>query len=323
MSIGFKMADDGTKLEQLVKIIEEMLLPQGFNVTTRKKVFDDNGNQIAELDIVVNGVVGSTEFIWLIECRDRPSAGASPVSWIEQLYARRDRLNFNKVTAVSTTGFAPGAVEYAKGKGIELRAVTEVDEYTIFDWLKFVNVQLQHNLGYLKEAKILLAPDATQEHISRLAKQFSKLNFRDPILILANTGENHSIFTVFQNILRNYSYLVFQGILPGDKIENKIIQADFNNSESRYKIVLNDKDEVFVGAIVFVTDLSVESKQIPISRTTEYINVIDDALIAKTIHFESPYKDKNIDFSIHELSDKTRRLSISINPSALKPNDKK
>lgn len=34
-------------------------------------------------------------------------------SWIEQLVGRRARFGFNKVTAVSITGFATGAAEFA------------------------------------------------------------------------------------------------------------------------------------------------------------------------------------------------------------------
>ncbi len=99
--------DDGESLEHLVTMIEASLAPSGFTVETRKRVYED-GVQIAELDIIITGRVGTSSFTGLIECRDRPSGGAAPVSWIEQLVGRRDRFKLSSVMAVSTTGFAPG-----------------------------------------------------------------------------------------------------------------------------------------------------------------------------------------------------------------------
>ncbi|HEY4363603.1 MAG TPA: restriction endonuclease [Bryobacteraceae bacterium] len=117
------MASNGKNLEALVAFVEQTLKAPGLNVSTNKGVFNDEGIQIAEFDVEVLGKFGSTEIHWLIECRDRPSQGPAPGSWIEQLVGRRTRFGFNKVTAVSTTGFAPGAVDFARSQGIELREV--------------------------------------------------------------------------------------------------------------------------------------------------------------------------------------------------------
>jgi hypothetical protein len=79
------MAQDGRQLEGLVAFVERVLLPQGFEVRTNERIFDEDGMQIAEFDIDIRGKIGSTEIAWLIECRDRPAGGAAPGSWIEQL----------------------------------------------------------------------------------------------------------------------------------------------------------------------------------------------------------------------------------------------
>lgn len=118
-----KMKADGKQLEGLVAFVEKTLLPQGFDVKTNQRIFNEEGVQIAEFDIEIRGKVGSTEIAWLIECHDRPSHGSAPASWIEQLVGRRSRFGFNKVTAVSTTGFALGAIEFAQLQGIEIREV--------------------------------------------------------------------------------------------------------------------------------------------------------------------------------------------------------
>ena len=96
------MSNPGRALEDLVKRFEDSLAPSGFKVTTRERVYNEKGEQIAELDVLITGE-GKR---WLIECRDRPSEGPAPVAWIEQLVGRRRRLGFDRVFAISTTGFS-------------------------------------------------------------------------------------------------------------------------------------------------------------------------------------------------------------------------
>jgi len=115
----------GTDLEQLIKEIERHLLPEDFNVELNERVFNDDGVQIAEFDIVITGRLGSSSIRWLIECRNRPSHGPAPGAWIEQLVGRKARFNFQQVIAVSTTGFAQGVREFAEREGIILRNVKE------------------------------------------------------------------------------------------------------------------------------------------------------------------------------------------------------
>src|ERR671918_3202396 len=100
------MTNTGKSLEKLVKQIEELLLPKGFYIRSNERVYNDEGIQIAEFDIEITGMLGSTPIKWLIECRDRPAQGPAPGSWIEQLVGRRARFRIDKVTAVSTTGFS-------------------------------------------------------------------------------------------------------------------------------------------------------------------------------------------------------------------------
>ena len=122
------MANDGRALEQLVAELEKLLLGTGFNVTPNQKVFDEEGNQIAEFDVQIEGHVGSTSFKWLIECRDRPSEGPAPSSWIQHLAGRKQLFQFDKVIAVSTTGFSPAAKQAAETLNISLRGVANVEQ---------------------------------------------------------------------------------------------------------------------------------------------------------------------------------------------------
>lgn len=122
--------NDGKSLEKLVAMIEGMQLPPGFVVETNKRLYDAHG-QIAELDVLITGQVGTVEHKTLFECRDRPSDGSADVGWIEQLDGRRKRLGLSVVVAVSTTGFSGPAIAYAKQTSIPLRVVTEITEEDI------------------------------------------------------------------------------------------------------------------------------------------------------------------------------------------------
>ena len=142
------MSNDGKALEKIVADLETLTLGKGFTVTPNDKVFDEDGNQIAEFDIKIEGKDGSTFFRWLIECRDRPSKGPAPSSWIQQLSGRRELFDFDKVIAVSTTGFSPGARKSARKLRVTLREVTSLEEisseFGTFEWrLRSTNVLLR------------------------------------------------------------------------------------------------------------------------------------------------------------------------------------
>ena len=116
----------GKDLESLVRRLEELLIPDGFDIGVNRRVLDDDGVQLAEFDIEIRSVAGLRSVSWLIECRDRPSQGAAPSSWIEQLVGRRELHHLDQVIAVSTTGFSEPAIRLARQANIVLRRVENV-----------------------------------------------------------------------------------------------------------------------------------------------------------------------------------------------------
>ncbi len=118
----------GEQLETLVHRLETHLAPEGVTVKQRRREFLPSGTQYAEYDIYITGPVGSSTIRWLISCRDRPSAGAAPRDWINELYGIKVAEQFDKVFAVSTTGFAEPAVELAQRVGIILRTVDHIED---------------------------------------------------------------------------------------------------------------------------------------------------------------------------------------------------
>jgi len=122
--------NDGQPLQDLVADIERLLAPTGFRVTSPVIERDEQGRQVSELDILIEGLGPENQPIrWLIECRDRPSAGPAGIEWIEQLVGRRARLACDEVIAVSTAGFSRPAREFAERQGVILRTVTALTEF--------------------------------------------------------------------------------------------------------------------------------------------------------------------------------------------------
>lgn len=134
--------------------IERQLLGEEFTVEVNNRVYSDDGHQLAEFDIEIRGRVGSSDVHWLIECRDRPSTGPAPASWVEQLAGRKQAHRLDRVFAVSTTGFSPAASEIADRLDIRLRTVTNVVD--IVNDFKVRNVVLQYR--NIKSVDVLRIP---------------------------------------------------------------------------------------------------------------------------------------------------------------------
>ncbi len=181
----------------MVALIEKLHLPPGFDIKTNQNVYDEEGIQVAEFDIEIRGRLGTTHIAWLIECRDRPSDGPAPSSWIEQLVGRRTRFGFNKVTAVSTTGFAKGASDFAKLQGVEIREVTALAPKHFADWLVMQSITRLERSGGLHHASLIVGSNETKERREALLQAISAKRLGAPILRWVATDETVSAVTAF------------------------------------------------------------------------------------------------------------------------------
>jgi Restriction endonuclease len=261
------MKSDGKRLENLVAFVEETLLPAGFKVTTNDRVFNDEGVQIAEFDVHARGHIGTTDFDWLIECRDRPASGPAPVSWIEQLVGRRERFRFNKVTAVSTTGFAAGAVEFAAAQGIELRKVNSLSAEAFADWLhlRYIRQHVRHTT--LLSAALLLDSATPKELRDALGEMLPSINGNLAVLRASRTGELITPSFAFAGAINANEYL-YDGLVPNGDDKKVRLHAKYPRDD--HFIVDTASGPVDVVAIVFYGELRIKENQIPVVYTGEY-----------------------------------------------------
>lgn len=190
----------GKSLEKFVEKIESIYRDDNTTIETNKRVIED-GETLAEFDIVVEGNFCSTTIKWLIECRDRPSSSSEGVSWIEQLSGRKNNYNFDRVTAVSTTGFSPAAVKIAEKSGIELRELDLVEEEDI-DWLPKINSNILYEHVSLQKAKVKVIFKDNEGSIEKELEFSRSKELNNPMLVNLQNNKRISLRKQYLNSVR-------------------------------------------------------------------------------------------------------------------------
>ena len=292
------MHNDGKSLEALVSFVEQLHLPPGVEVKTNTRVFNEDGVQIAEFDVEIFGKWGTTEIAWLIQCRDRPDKSA-PGEWIEQLVGRRSRFGFNKVTAVSTGGFSPGAIEYAKKEGIELREVKNLSPTEFSRWFVSNMMPLRNPMGELTRVNLIFSQEEMPKAMGLLkGKGISEKIFRS-----IETGELVSVQELFRAQLNSKEMEpIINNLRPedGDKMAKLTIQ--FPSDTSHYVVDVAGYS-LRVREIIFRCKLRVRETLLPIAKSVEYLHVDDGKAISQAVSYEFPAWDKKLSLEMHNIAE--------------------
>lgn len=295
------MSNSGKLLEGLVERIEKLLIPHGFTISPNEKVYNDDGVQIAEFDIEIAGKIGSANFKWLIECRDRPAQGAAPGSWIEQLVGRRDRFKFDKVIAVSTTGFTEGASEYAKDSGIEIRTVNETDIDQISDWF-LLNEMTLYKRGTILEHATLLVDENEPQEVHEALRQVLANNAPDSKLLLSTeNGEHVSVASAFAIAAYGVDGL-YDGVTPESGSKKVNLQVSYPQDNSHY-VVESKLGNIRIKEILFQGELTLAIEKIPIMTIRKYENVLNGEVIATTASFNLEIDGKSRELSFNKIEE--------------------
>lgn len=293
------MKNDGKHLEGLIALVEKLHLPSGFEVKTNERVFDDSGNQIAEFDIRIQGKIGTAQFSWLIECRDRPSDGPAPGAWIEQLVGRKERFQFSRVTAVSTTGFAHGAIRFAEQKGIETRKVTALAPECFADWLSFDKLQWLQRWVRLDDARLLIDPNESEDRQQALRVKLEEIGPNRPLLRAIDSGSEVSVYDAFNMALDSQPQLLADaGSNKSTKPVN--LRARFPDDSSHF-VVETSCGLVRIREIVFRGELSAIRSEIPLGQATEYAHVPTGKAISQTAAFPFDAFGMSLSLDVHKL----------------------
>ena len=295
------MKSDGKQLESLVAFVEENLVPDGFSVIKNERVYNDEGIQIAEFDIEIRGKVGSTDIAWLIECRDRPASGPAPGSWIEQLVGRRTRFGFNKVTAVSTTGFATGAAEFALAQGVEIREVKSLDPEEFSDWLYIRHIVQHERLTNLEHARMMIDDSEGEEQKNALENFLKNVDGNEKFLKSSSTGEFTSPALAFSGAASGTPGVFDDLEVNGDA---RPVRLKANYPDDDHFIIETEAGNIDIKSIIFTGSASLKCTEIPLFATSEYRKADTGEIVSQVATFE-PQSIHGMKFSteMHKLGE--------------------
>lgn len=292
---------DGRQLEAIVAHLEEALKPEGFTIEKNDKVFDDDGHQIAEFDIIVRGSFGSTSMNWLIECRDRPSQGAAPNSWIEQLVGRKSRFGFNKVTAVSTTGFAPGVNDFASAEGIELREVAATDPACFSNWITGATFPCVERRTELKSARLVVSELEPKEALNALHELLAKIDSNQKLLRAAQSLQVHSLGDVFHSVVTQEE--LFDSMQPDVGQRTINIHAKFANLDDRFSVE-TEHGVIPIESIYFTGSLVVTETQKSVAFAGQYRSFDSESVFSEVVSFEPlEFDGKKFALEMHNIGE--------------------
>jgi hypothetical protein len=297
------MANDGKSLQNLTEFIENALHPVGFKVVTNWCEFDSDGNFLAEFDIQFIGTQMNSGYKWLIECRDRPSHGAAPGAWIEQLVGRRSRFKFDKVTAVSSTGFALGAVEYAATENIELKQVRSLTPQDFASWLLLEHVEVMEpnwkitNVVFVTAAGI--EPSLADALNLILSDHASNGRQSEPLLKGKSTGVSRSLNDLFFQGTRELGD--WQKLVPNDSPKSVKVILNLSRPGNVF-VIETSKGPVQIERISMSGDIWLAQALVPISKSLEYRRNNAPGFIGQSATF-GPHDDgkTKITFEMHHI----------------------
>ena len=294
-----RMSNTGKQLEALIAFVEQLHLPSGFKVLTNNKEYQD-GVQIAEFDIEIKGKLGTTEIHWLIECRDRPGSGPAPASWIEQLVGRRGRFNFSKVTAVSTTGFSPGAAKYASDEGIEMREVTSIvpDQ---FGWLRVERFPLESHLRHLTKTIILISADESVDRREAFSAAIREKGISDSILYSTKDKRYVSPIDVFSAALSSRPEL-FDEVKANEPGRDLHMRVPYPDDQDHF-IVQTTLGPIRVRALEFHGVLQKSRTDIALEHFKKYSHAASGESISESASFPFTAFNMNLALEMHMVAE--------------------
>lgn len=281
------MRNDGRALEELVEYVEKTLSNEGFQVEVNRTLHNEEGIQIAEFDVTVVGRFGSTEISWLIECRDRPSSGKAPGEWVYALSGKRDVHRFDKVTAVSTTGFSPAAVLAAETLDVELREIVATSPDELMSWLRISEVELvQHDISLADLDFVLDKEFVTSARKSSLEKLLSAPDSRQKVVLVSGVnGAEHGVHTACREALAVAGG--FDVVEPGgDAVEiDMIVEYE---AGSAHLLLKTPEGNIRIRRIRFRGSVRASLKKLPVVGHSVYREIGQGGAIAQTAKARVP-----------------------------------
>lgn len=303
------MSNSGLWLEELVKRVEEgFAKDSGFKATPRVRLYSKrkgHKRQVAEFDILVEGMVGLNPMRILYECRDRPSQGPAPSQWLECLVGRKIVHKFDSVIAVSTSGFSTGAYEIAKEHKIGTRNVEVLGPEAFLDWFNVTEMpQIVPKLGPKSEVKLFFRGGITPD--DKLRSAIKAVTFDQKAFIFLKTGE---IKTLTEMVDWRLMHRDIMGLPPGVYRSDKVgIQCGPFDADVAF---LGPSGPVPLESIAFINNLSIHRSDWKRTQGLVYRTGGEDDSKVVVEQITMRNGDAEFDFIATHKPDGGRELSVS------------
>jgi hypothetical protein len=206
-----KRSNDFQRLVYLVRLN----LADGAKVTESKMMRDRLTKRYREVDVVIQGKVGSQSVVVSIECRDHKRV--ADVTWVDMMKTKHDRLDTNALLLASSRGFTQEAIDVARKYGIKLIALEDQETADLASmlgpngslWHKTVSISAEKvsirvgKIGDLEIESVASSPDnllyledgtelcQAKDLVDRMLKSDRARNY-----LLAEGKEDHLWFEV-------------------------------------------------------------------------------------------------------------------------------
>lgn len=268
------MPRQGRDIEKLVASLEAYLGPRGIEVESPKRLPDKDTGQLREVDIALQGQIGSSNILVIVECRDQ--SGDEDVTWIEQLAEKRKSVGADKVIAVSSSGFTKPARNKAEKKNIDLRTIAQVDPKEIHSWFQsgFGTHLITHSL--FKDLTFIL--------VNGRIINCRGSNIKAPIFINKMDGTEFSFEMMWESLFKPVIYKAVP--VSGAHVE-KVITIGFSELENIQMITQSGPKDVL--EIIILAELWQDAERVP-SLAKRYES--GEKSIAEIAEFEYEQKGK-------------------------------
>ena len=292
------MPRKGKDFELLIKMLEEVILPQGASIKSPDYIVDKITGQKREVDISIKMDLGTSPILIIIECRDRKDI--EDTTWIEQLRTKTNDLNANKVIAVSSFGFSAPAIDKGKHYGIETRTYKELSHDDIKSWFLPNHIVKHNKIFQIIIAKIIFSDIKSLDH-----DIIDKRTVFDDFIITPNDRRMVNLNGIF-SFIADHEKLWDK--IPIDKdFQIYNFNAYYTNPKSRFEI--EHKSVVHtIAQIKFSVKMKIETQIVPISKISSYEN--SEAPITQIIEFDGILPGKNYSFQVIKNKDGSIQLWV-------------
>jgi hypothetical protein len=176
------------------------------------------------------------------------------------------QFKFDRVIAVSTTGFAVGAIEFATSVGIALHEMSQLDRVApdLTSWLGTTVLFSNEVRQTLNDARLHIGEYETAERTAAVTAFATSRKLDEPLLRATKTGDTISAVDAFHIAAQQLPNL-YEGVLPNQAPKHVTFTANYRDDQDHYLVDTN-AGSVRITSIDFQGELPIDQTDVPLCK---------------------------------------------------------